>query len=69
MANDTATLDPQMLTENMPTDMAHAHMPFQAHHFDDPEQQFDAGKLGMWIFLVTEVLFFSGMFCTYALLS
>ncbi len=45
----------------------HAHMPFQAHHFDDPEQQFDAGKLGMWIFLVTEVLFFSGMFCAYAL--
>ena len=42
-------------------------MRFQAHHFDDPEQQFDAGKLGMWIFLVTEVLFFSGMFCAYAL--
>jgi cytochrome c oxidase subunit III len=45
----------------------HAHLPFQAHHFDDPEQQFDAGKLGIWIFLVTEVLFFSGMFCAYAL--
>lgn len=42
-------------------------MPFQAHHFDDPEQQFDAGKLGIWLFLVTEVLFFSGMFCAYAL--
>lgn len=42
-------------------------MPFQAHHFDDPEQQFDSGKLGMWLFLVTEVLFFSGMFCAYAL--
>ena len=45
----------------------HDHMPFQAHHFDDPEQQFDSGKLGMWLFLVTEVLFFSGMFCAYAL--
>lgn len=42
-------------------------MPFLAHHFDDPEQQFDSGKLGMWLFLVTEVLFFSGMFCAYAL--
>ena len=42
-------------------------MPFQAHHFDDPEQQFDSGKLGIWLFLVTEVLFFSGMFCAYAL--
>jgi cytochrome c oxidase subunit III len=45
----------------------HHHMPFQAHHFDDPEQQFDAGKLGIWLFLVTEVLFFSGMFCAYSL--
>jgi cytochrome c oxidase subunit 3 len=42
-------------------------MRFQAHHFDDPEQQFDSGKLGIWLFLVTEVLFFSGMFCAYAL--
>ena len=45
----------------------HGHMPFLAHHFDDPEQQYDSGKLGMWLFLVTEVLFFSGMFCAYAL--
>lgn len=45
----------------------HGHMRFQAHHFDDPEQQYDSGKLGMWLFLVTEVLFFSGMFCAYAL--
>lgn len=64
MANDTATLDPAHAHGEHG---AHAHMPFQAHHFDDPEQQFDAGKLGMWIFLVTEVLFFSGMFCAYAL--
>jgi cytochrome c oxidase subunit 3 len=42
-------------------------MRFLAHHFDDPEQQFDSGKLGIWLFLVTEVLFFSGMFCAYAL--
>ncbi|RMF43431.1 MAG: cytochrome oxidase subunit III [Planctomycetota bacterium] len=45
----------------------HDHPPFLAHHFDDPEQQYDAGKFGMWMFLVTEVLFFSGMFCAYAL--
>ncbi len=37
-----------------------------AHHFDTPRQQFQAGKLGMWIFLVTEVLFFGGLFCAYA---
>lgn len=45
----------------------HGHSPFLAHHFDDPEQQYDSGKLGMWLFLVTEILFFSGMFCAYAL--
>ncbi len=39
---------------------------FLAHHFDTPEQQFESGKLGMWIFLVTEILLFSGLFCAYA---
>lgn len=39
-----------------------------AHHFDDKQQQFDSGKLGIWLFLVTEVLFFSGLFCAYTLL-
>lgn len=48
-------------------DHGHGHNPFLAHHFDDAEQQFDSGKLGIWLFLVTEVLFFSGMFCAYAL--
>jgi cytochrome c oxidase subunit III len=42
------------------------HPPFLAHHFDTPQQQFDAGKLGMWVFLMTEVLFFGGLFCAYA---
>lgn len=42
------------------------HPPYLAHHFDTPEQQFAAGKLGMWVFLVTEVLFFGGLFCAYA---
>ncbi|WP_146594162.1 cytochrome c oxidase subunit 3 [Novipirellula galeiformis] len=45
----------------------HDHPSFLAHHFDTPEQQFDSGKLGIWIFLVTEVLFFGGMFCAYAI--
>jgi cytochrome c oxidase subunit 3 len=34
-----------------------------AHHFDSLGQQYDSAKLGMWIFLVTEILFFSGLFC------
>lgn len=48
-------------------DHGHGHPSFLAHHFDTPEQQFDSGKLGMWLFLVTEVLFFGGMFCAYAI--
>jgi cytochrome c oxidase subunit 3 len=36
-----------------------------AHHFDTPAQQFDAAKLGMWVFLVQELLFFSGLFVAY----
>ncbi len=35
------------------------------HHFVDSEQQFDAAKAGMWIFLVTEILFFGGLFAAY----
>jgi cytochrome c oxidase subunit III len=41
------------------------HPPHLAHHFDTPKQQFDAGKLGIWVFLMTEVLFFGGLFCAY----
>ena len=40
--------------------------PHLAHHFHSSQQQFDAGKLGIWLFLLTEVLFFSGLFCAYA---
>jgi cytochrome c oxidase subunit III len=36
------------------------------HHFATPEQQMDAATLGMWTFLITEVLFFGGMFAGYA---
>ena len=38
----------------------HAH--HVAHHFDSAEQEFESGKLGMWIFLATEVMLFGGMF-------
>jgi len=42
------------------------HTSHVAHHFASAQQQFDAGKLGIWIFLVTEILFFGGLFCAYA---
>lgn len=44
----------------------HAHSAHVAHHFETAEQQFDSSKLGMWLFLATEVLLFGGLFCAYA---
>ncbi len=44
----------------------HAHHERQQHHFVSMEQQFDASKMGMWLFLITEILLFSGMFVAYA---
>jgi cytochrome c oxidase subunit 3 len=35
------------------------------HHFDDMEQQAEASSLGMWVFLVTEIMFFGGLFMAY----
>jgi cytochrome c oxidase subunit III len=43
-----------------------AHHPALAHQFDSLGQQTEAATLGMWVFLVTEVLFFGGLFVTYA---
>ena len=37
-------------------------------HFANKEQQYESAKLGMWAFLVTEVLTFAGLFCAYAIL-
>jgi len=37
------------------------------HHFDTPVQQYDSAKLGMWLFLATEILLFGGLFCAYAI--
>ncbi len=37
------------------------------HHFDSMAQQKDAATFGMWVFLVTEIMFFGGMFAAYML--
>ncbi len=47
-----------------------AHEGHDAHlqeHFAEPEQQFDASKLGMWLFLATEILLFGGLFVGFAI--
>lgn len=48
------------------TTEAHGHPALQ-HHFENMEQQREAGTLGMWVFLVTEIMFFGGMFLAYTL--
>jgi cytochrome c oxidase subunit 3 len=45
--------------------LSDSHASALAHHFTDLEQQHEANVMGMWIFLVTEVMFFSGMFLLY----
>ena len=35
------------------------------HHFENPEQQKDASTIGMWSFLLTEIMFFGGLFLAY----
>jgi cytochrome c oxidase subunit III len=42
-----------------------AHPEGFAHQFEDMEQQREAGSLGMWVFLVTEIMFFGGLFASY----
>ena len=43
---------------------AHHHVALQ-HHFETLEQQKEASVLGMWIFIIQEVMFFGGLFAAY----
>lgn len=36
-----------------------------AHHFRDEVHEYDSGKEGLWIFMVTEILMFGGLFVAY----
>ena len=53
----------------MATSTAHATEggtpPIVAHHFNNLRQQQSSVRFGMWLFLVTEVLFFAGVICAY----
>ena len=48
---------------NHMTEAAGEHHP--AHHFESTEHEFDSCKQGMWLFLLQEVLFFSGLFVAF----
>jgi cytochrome c oxidase subunit III len=48
-------------------DHEHVFVPQHRHHFETEEQQREAGSFGMWLFLLTEIMFFGGMFFAYLL--
>jgi cytochrome c oxidase subunit III len=41
------------------------HPSYQRHHFQSVEQQADTTNFAMWLFLLTEVMFFGGLFTAY----
>ena len=43
----------------------HDHPPYQRHHFETMDQQVDATSFAMWLFLLTEIMFFGGLFTAY----
>ncbi len=55
------------MPDGLATTHDHASHPALRHHFENMEQQREAGTLGMWVFLVTEIMFFGGMFLAYTL--
>ena len=56
------------MTQTATPEAPHEHPEHLAHHFESLPQQYDSGKLGIWLFLTTEILMFSGLFCGYAVL-
>ena len=56
-------------TEGTPVhhEEAHVHPHWLMHHFDDLEQQRETITLGMWCFLITEIMMFGALFFVYSL--
>jgi cytochrome c oxidase subunit 3 len=61
MANSTTHAGADVITGH------EEHHPRLQHHFYSMDQQLEASTLGMWVFLVTEVMFFGGLFMAYIL--
>src|SRR5215470_4346834 len=53
------------LLDSQTTTAEHPHHPALVHHFDDMEQQKEASTFGMWVFLLTEIMMFGGIFVAY----
>ena len=69
MANTIATTHDSLhpVLENPHVHDEHVVLPQHRHHFETENQQREAGSFGMWLFLLTEIMFFGGMFFAYLL--
>jgi cytochrome c oxidase subunit III len=47
------------------SELEHEHSSHLHHHFATTDQQREASNFGMWLFLLTEIMFFGGMFTAY----
>ncbi len=63
-------MDSQTLAARQEGEIVHhesEHPPYLRHHFETVEQQKEAVSFGMWLFLLTEIMFFGGLFMSYLL--
>ena len=67
MDNSVATTHPHTHETAVAVEHAHVSLPQHRHHFETVEQQREAGSFGMWLFLLTEIMFFGGLFFAYLL--
>ncbi|HEY4355363.1 MAG TPA: cytochrome c oxidase subunit 3 family protein [Acidobacteriaceae bacterium] len=67
MADAIATTHPHTHETAVPAEHEHVVLPQHRHHFETEEQQREAGSFGMWLFLLTEIMFFGGLFFAYLL--
>jgi cytochrome c oxidase subunit 3 len=49
------------------THAAGAHEHHHSHHFDSAEHEYNSDKEGLWLFMVTEILMFGGLFVAYTI--
>ena len=67
MDSTLATTHPNAQETELHAELEHIVLPQHRHHFETEEQQREAGSFGMWLFLLTEIMFFGGMFFAYLL--
>jgi cytochrome c oxidase subunit III len=58
-------LDSQAIATHPEEQTEHGHSPYLRHHFANLEQQKETSTFGMWLFLLTEIMFFGGLFTAY----